>query len=403
MRVVEINTVYGVGSTGKIVKQLQSCARERGHDVIVAHRYGEQEKDRVVAVSSWLDCHVHNRLAVSTGLQGCFSTLRTHAFLRYLRHFSPDLLHLHNIHGSFINHRLLISFVKKHSIPVVWTLHDCWAFTGGCTHFEQYSCPKWKDGCFDCPYIKGNKKTLFDVSSFVWKKKKKWFEKLDQAVLVCPSHWLKNLVGQSFLREHPCMVIHNGIDLAVFSPKESHFREQHRLKNKIIVLGVAFGWGARKGLDVFVELAKRLDEQYQIILVGTDDKVDEHLPPNIISIHRTQNQQELAEIYSAADVFVNPTREENYPTVNMEALACGTPVVTFRTGGSPEMLDDTCGSVVPCDDVDALEKEIIRVCKEKPYSKEQCVRKAQEFDQSKRFKEYVELYEKISDARREER
>ena len=168
-------------------------------------------------------------------------------------------------------------------------------------------------------------------------------------------------------------MIHNGIDLGFFKPMPGIFREKYGLENKHVILGVSFGWGVRKGLDVFVELAQRLSGDYRIVLVGTDNNVDKLLPPNIISIHRTQNQQELAEIYSAADVFVNPTREENYPTVNMEALACGTPVLTFQTGGSPEMLDETCGSVVACDDVDALEREIIRICTDKPFSKESCL------------------------------
>ena len=159
------------------------------------------------------------------------------------------------------------------------------------------------------------------------------------------------------------------------------------------MLGVAFGWGKRKGLDVFIELSKRLPENYQIVLVGTDDNVDKQLPGNIISIHRTQNQKELAEIYTAADLFVNPTREENYPTVNMEAIACGTPVVTFNTGGSPEMLDSTCGSVVPKDDINTMYNEILRICKDKPYLVQDCLKKAQAFNMDDRFDEYVKLYE----------
>lgn len=160
-----------------------------------------------------------------------------------------------------------------------------------------------------------------------------------------------------------------------------------------LVLGVAFGWGKRKGLDVFIELSRRLDaEKYQIVLVGTDDKTDELLPESIFSIHRTQNQRELAEIYTAADVFVNPTREDNFPTVNMEALACGTPVLTFRSGGSPEMLDDTCGSVVDCDDVDALEREIVRICEQRPFTEAACTKHAKSFEQDKLFEEYVKLY-----------
>ena len=162
-----------------------------------------------------------------------------------------------------------------------------------------------------------------------------------------------------------------------------------------IILGVAFGWSRRKGFDVFLELANRLDERYQIVLIGTDDAIDRQLPSNIISIHRTNNQQELAEIYSAADVLVNPTREDNYPTVNMESIACGTPVLTFETGGSPEMIDEDTGTVVPCDDIDSMIREIERICKEKPYSKEDYTRKARNFDKWNKYQEYVELYETV--------
>jgi len=401
MKIVQINATCGVGSTGKIclgVSQLLAAENIENHvffsDKSSGYELGIRCSNR--RYIKWQA--LKSRLLGNYGFNSQRATKR---IISELKSIKPDIVHLHNIHGHDCHLGMLFGYFKETKTKVIWTFHDCWAFTAYCPHFTMMQCNKWQSGCASCPQSK-EFSWLWDKSEWLYQKKKLLLSDIDLTI-VTPSHWLKNLVGQSFLREHPCMVIHNGIDLAVFSPKESHFREQHQLKNKIIVLGVAFGWGARKGLDVFVELAKRLDEQYQIILVGTDDKVDEHLPPNIISIHRTQNQQELAEIYSAADVFVNPTREENYPTVNMEALACGTPVVTFRTGGSPEMLDETCGSVVPCDDVDALEKEIIRVCEEKPYSKKQCVRKAQEFDQSKRFKEYVELYEKISDARSEER
>ena len=213
--------------------------------------------------------------------------------------------------------------------------------------------------------------------------------------IVTPSQWLAGLVKESYLKDYPVRVINNGIDVDVFKPSDSNFRVQHNIPtNKFILLGISFGWGKRKGLDVFVELANRLaSNKYQIVLVGTDEKVDKLLPPNIISIHTTQNQKELAEIYTAADLFVNPTREENYPTVNMEALACGTPVLTFKTGGSPEIIDETCGSVVPCDDIDALESEIRRICETNPYSTEDCLKRAESFDMNLRFKEYVKLYE----------
>ena len=214
--------------------------------------------------------------------------------------------------------------------------------------------------------------------------------------IVTPSKWLSDLVKQSFLKDYPVKVINNGIDLSIFKPTQSDFRDHYGLVGKKIVLGVAYGWNYRKGLDVFIELQNRLPKNYQIVLVGTNKNIDGILPTNIISIHRTQSQKELAEIYSTADVFVNPTREEVFGLVNVEAIACGTPVVTFKTGGSPECIDDTCGSVVPCNDIDAMEMEIRRICEERPYSKEACIAHSKNFDMNARFQEYVDLYKEYS-------
>jgi glycosyltransferase involved in cell wall biosynthesis len=257
-------------------------------------------------------------------------------------------------------------------------------------------CEKWKTQCSHCEQRR-NHSWFLDQSRKLFDKKKELLTGLNMTI-VTPSQWLADLVKQSFLKNYQVKVINNGIDIGIFRPTESDFRKKYGIEDKKIVLGVAFDWGIRKGLDVFVELADRLSDDYQIVLVGTNDKIDTQLPHNIISIHRTQNQQELAKIYSAADVFVNPTREENYPTVNMEALACGTPVLTFKTGGSPEIIDETCGSVVDCDDVAAMENEIIRICTDKIYSEIDCLKKARGFDQNERFEEYLKLYERVISA-----
>lgn len=230
----------------------------------------------------------------------------------------------------------------------------------------------------------------------MWKLKKRWFTGIENLTLVTPSKWLAGLVKQSFLKDYPIKVINNGIDLEVFKPAESSFRWDHGIReDEFMLLGVSFGWSKRKGLDVFIQLAQRLPENYKIVLVGTDDAVDDVLPESIISIHRTEDQRELAEIYSAADLFVNPTREENYPTVNMESLACGTPVITFNTGGSPEIIDDSCGCVVDCDDVEELEKNIRRICDKRPYSSNACLVRAGNFEIYRAFDSYINLYELI--------
>lgn len=401
MKTVLINSC-NFGSTGNIMLEIAETAENGGYTAAVCYPQSRdnsrKQKEKDFIIGTRFSRNIHLMLAEITGLNGCFSYFSTLKLLKKLDKLKPDIIHLHNLHNCYINLSLLFKYIKKHNIKTVWTLHDCWAFTGHCPHFDMIGCDKWKTGCYSCPQYKEYPKSLFDNSKYMYRLKKKWFTDIKDMTIVTPSEWLASLVKESYLKDYPVKVINNGIDLNVFKPTESDFREKYALENKYIVLGVAFGWGKRKGLDVFIELAKRLDKgKYKIVLVGTDDNIDKLLPDNIISIHRTQNQTELAEIYTAADVFANPTREENYPTVNMEALACGTPVVTFNTGGSPEMLDETCGAAVAKDDNDAMYNEIIRICEAKPYSMEACIKKAKGFDKNEKFGEYIRLYEVLNE------
>ena len=396
MKIVHINAVP-YGSTGGIMFRLADIVEEKGSEALCTTGFSWTKctREDYFITSNIFEKSLHTYLARFTGMTGCFSAGATKRLLKRLNEFDPDVIHLHNLHGWFVRIPDLFRYIKKNNIPVIWTLHDCWSFTGHCPHFTMMKCDKWKSGCFACSQTREYPKSYIDQSKTMWKCKKNWFTGVQNLTIITPSQWLADLVKQSFLKDYPVKVIHNGIDLSVFRPTESGFRAKVHCEDKTILLGVAFGWGERKGLDVFIELSKRLDERFQIILVGTDEKIDKLLPKNIISIHRTQNQTELAEIYTVADLFVNPTREDNYPTVNMEAIACGTPVLTFRTGGSPEILDDTCGCVVDCDDIDALEREILRISEEKPYTQEACLARAKAFDMNDRFQEYIQLYESI--------
>ena len=274
-------------------------------------------------------------------------------------------------------------------------MHDCWAVTGLCMYFTMTGCEKWKTGCGQCPKYK-EASWFRDRSAELYEKKKQLFLN-SMMTIVTPSQWLANIMKESFLGVFPVEVIPNGIDIDIFKPRQSDFRQRYGIENhKKILLGVAFEWEKRKGLDVFEELSRRLDSSiYQIVLVGTNEEVDKQLPSNIISIHRTTDQKELAEIYSSADLFVNPTREDNYPTVNMEAIACGTPVLTFDTGGSGEMVLEHTGSVVPCDDIESLESEIIRICTTEPYSRQDCVEQAKKFSELLFTQKYMDLYSKL--------
>ena len=378
--------------------QIAAEARKQGHEVYTCcpkSRSNLKKKvDHQILIGNIFSRNLHIKLAKLTGYNGCFSILSTWNCLRKIKKISPDLIHLHNLHNCYINLPMLFKFIKKYNIRVIWTLHDCWSFTGQCPHFTLAKCEKWKIGCYECQSYREYPQSRVDKTQKMWKLKKKWFTGINNMTIVTPSQWLADLVKQSFLKDYPVQVINNGIDLETFKPISSDFRQRYNIsESQYVLLGVAFGWGKRKGLDVFVELSKRLDDkQYKIVLVGTDYSVDKMLPKNIISIHRTQNQTELAEIYSVADLFVNPTREENYPTVNMESIACGTPVLTFRTGGSSEILDDKTGYVVDADDIDDLEKQIVCICTKQVFSEDDCLERAMKFANNIKFQEYINLY-----------
>lgn len=395
MKIFEING--GVfGSTGRIMFGIAAEARKKGFEVrcsspITSTNKCSQPKEDYYKIGSDFSRKVNVLLARITGFNGCFAFFSTVSLLREMQRFAPDIVHLHTLHNSYVNIPLLFWYLKKKKIKVIWTLHDCWAFTGQCPHFVVEKCEKWVTGCKHCVKYKEYPASWFDNTRVMWKLKRKWFTQIEDLVVVTPSYWLQGLVKRSFLKEKEVHVIQNGIDLDVFKPiKTTRFSEY---RDKYIILGVAFGWGYRKGLDVFIELSKCLPDKYKIVLVGTDEIIERVIPDNIIKIRRTTNQVELAEIYSVADVFVNPTREDTFPTVNIEALACGTPIVTFQTGGSPEIPDNTCGRVVQCEDISALKHAIENVCKDEYAMRSNAIARAKTFDMRCKFREYIALYE----------
>ncbi len=394
MRVVQINIVCESGSTGRICAGISEVLNQRSVENYILYSHGNSQLPNSIKCREKY-FKLQALLSRIKGNYGFNSDKTTKKIIKQIEQIKPDIIHLHNMHGHNCNLEMLTDYFRKHKTKVIWTFHDCWTFTAYCPHYVMADCYKWKDGCHECEQIR-TFSWFFDRSAWLFQKKKEVFRGLDLTITT-PSLWLKSQVEDSFFRNYPVNVINNGVDQNIFIPTDSNFREKYGIANKKnILLGVAIQWVPRKGADVFIRLAKELDpDKYQIVLVGTDDEIDRQLPDNIISIHRTQNQAELAEIYSAADLFVNPTREEVFGLVNVEALACGTPVVTFDTGGSPECIDETCGSVVGVDDFDALKKEIIRICETKPYTKEACLRRAKQFDQNEKYKEYYELYKEL--------
>ena len=401
MKIAEINMTH-TGSTGSIMFSIADKARKEGHEVwtystnVFSYRYKKlpAAPDNHWYFGSYIENAIHYFLGRTIGYNGFFSCFSTLRLIRRLKKDGIQLVHLHNLHQYCFNLPVFFRFVKKHNIKVIWTLHDCWSFTGHCPHFDMIGCDKWKTGCYDCPIHNSYPASTADDSAHMYKLKKKWLTGIKDMVLVAPSSWLAERVKESFLLEYPVKVINNGIDLSVFKPTGSSFREKFNCQNKFIILGVASGWSDKKGLDVFIELAYKLDDDCQIVLVGTDDGIDRLLPDNIISVHRTSNRKELAGIYTVADVFVNPTREDTFPTVNIEALACGTPVVTFNVGGSSEIPDEFSGSITASNDLSSLEKEVSRIKTERPYTRGACIKRAYEFDMDRKFNEYTDLYKK---------
>ena len=343
-KIVQINIVCGVGSTGRIASELSEILNENGVENYIAYGYGKTNIKNSIKIGSKVKYYIHNILSRLTGLQGRFSYFSTKRFLKRLDSIKPDIIHLHNIHGNYINYSLLFKYIEKNNIPIIWTLHDCWSYTGKCVHYDYVKCEKWKTNCKKCNQLRNYPTSyLFDFSKSEYARKKRMFTNVKDMQIVTPSNWLAKQVEESYLSKYSIKVIHNGIDLEQFKKQNSKFRFKYNIDKKFIVLGVASDWSQRKGMDAFVELSRMLDENYKIVMVGLSKKQKEVIPKNIIKIDKTNSIQELAEIYSAADVFVNLTLEENFPTTNMESLACGTPVITYDTGGSSESLSNKCG------------------------------------------------------------
>lgn len=386
MRVLLINSVCGIRSTGRICTDLADTLIENGHECEIAYgRENVPEKYCHISyrIGNKIDVRLHALASRIFDCAGFCSQKATKKLIEEIESFKPDVIHLHNIHGYYINIDILFRFLAKTGIPVVWTLHDCWAFTGHCSYFAAVNCEQWRTGCRSC--MQKNRypaSFVFDRSKWNFERKKELFTSVENMTIVTPSRWLAGLVRESFLGKYEVKVIPNGIDLETFHPTESTFKEEFGIKHKTLVLGVASVWDERKGFKDFLKLSDMLGEDYAVVLVGVSDKQKKALPKNVIGITRTNSTEELAKIYSSADVFVNLTYEDNYPTVNLEAQACGTSVLTYRTGGSVENVPPT--SIVEQGNLDEVVKKI------KAYNKLERAFVPKKIEQ---YSKYVELYE----------
>lgn len=356
MRILMINICCGTGSTGRICTDLAARLEEAGHEVKIAYaRDGlpEWAEKYAVRIGTTADVLCHAASARLLDNAGFASRRATEKFLRWVREFDPDIIHLHNLHGYYIHVGLLFDYLKQSGKRVIWTLHDGWAFSGHSALCDLTGCTRWETGCHDCPQRNVYPQSFPDRSRQNWQKKKECFTGVPKLTIVTPSRWLADQVRRSFLGQYPVTVIPNGINTSVFRPTGSDFRKRHRLEGKRVLLGAASPFNEMKGFSDYLKLAQMLDDRYQVVLIGLTRRQISALPENILGLERTSSLQELACAYSAADLFVNLTHCDTYPGVNLEASACGTPVVTYATGGSPESAF-LCAGVVEKGDIPAM-------------------------------------------------
>jgi len=396
MKVLQINTISNSGSTGRIAENIGIVAIKAGHKSYIAASYiGPTGYSKIIKIGSAFDRYLH---AINTRLfdrHGFGSFSSTKKLIKNIEEIKPDLIHLHNLHGYYLNVKILFEYLQFTNIPVVWTFHDCWPFTGHCSYFDSVNCYRWQTECHHCPNKHGYPASwLIDNSRKNFRQKRELFTGLKKMVLVAPCRWMEGHLRNSFLSGYEIRVIYNGVDIEKFRPVVSEEVCNKYGLNKKYILGVASIWNKRKGLEDFIRLRKLLDKDIDIVLAGLNRRQCKSLPEGIKGIIRTENVDELAALYSGAEAFVNPTYVDNFPSVNLEALACGTPVITYNTGGSPEAIDEKTGILVHKGDVYGLVKAINKVINDskKNYSSECRYRAERLFNKSNLSKLYFSLY-----------
>jgi putative colanic acid biosynthesis glycosyltransferase len=400
MKILQINSSVNSGSTGRIAEQIGSQIIKKGHESFIAYGRGNRpSSSKLIKIGNFKDVLIHGIYSLFFDKHGFGSIQSTKKLLKQIDEIKPDVIGLHNVHGYYLNIELLFNYIKLKNIPLVWTFHDCWPITGHCAYFDSISCEKWKTGCTNCELKnKYPKSILIDNSRHNYLKKKSLFNQVSHVTIVTPSIWLKNIIKDSFLK-HAVVHIPNGVDLNVFKPviDLKEIKDKYNIGSKKVVLGVASVWDERKGLNDFIKLKLVSDRDIKIILVGLNKAQIKNLPANIIGIERTESITELAALYSLADVFVNPTYVDNFPTTNIESLACGTPIITYKTGGSPEAIDKFTGVIVEKGNLSSLENAISHVLTlGKEYYSKACRERAEKFyDKDDKYDDYFNLYETI--------
>ena len=403
MKLLQINSVANSGSTGRIAEDIGILSQANGWESYIAYaRTNNNSKNKVIRIGNDFDIKLHGLLTrvFDNHSFGYSSKKATKEFIKEIDEIRPDIIHLHNIHGYYINSKVLFEYLSKLNIPIVWTFHDCWSFTGHCAHFDYIGCKKWKTGCYSCPLKKSYPASyVFDRSKENYKEKKQLFNSIKNLTIVPVSNWLGDLVKESYLSSNNLKIIHNGIDINTFKPNSNikETKEKFGLKDEFIILGLSSVWNKSKGLDDFIKLSTKVDAKVKLILVGLNKQQVDNLPNNIIGIQRTENINQLVDIYSMSDLFLNLTYNDTFPTTNLEALACGTPILTYKTGGSVEAVSSDTGFIVEKEDLDSVIKVINEVrSKGKEFYSDKCRERAVScFNKDDRFMDYIDLYRSL--------
>lgn len=387
------------------MQEIGDCVMAAGWDSYVAYSRGRDGlrlcTSHIVPVGNKLDVAIHGLETRFLDRHGLSSAAATRAFVHRLEQLQPDIVHIHNIHGYFLNYPMLFRYLRESGVPVIWTVHDCWLYTGHCYHYMYAGCERWQTECHNCP-----QRTLFPKSWMIdrshrnYEDKRRAFTSLppEQLTLVPVSEWMEGELRKSFFKDYPMRVIHNGIDLQTFRPQPTaEVVNRYGLEGRSIILGLASIWSKEKGWDDLMALSTKLRSDEVLVMVGVTPAQQRILPEGVVGIRRTENVAQLAALYAAATAFVNPTWQDNYPTVNLEAIACGTPVVTYRTGGSTESVTPATGRVVEQGDVDGLLSAVreIRALGRNHFLLP-CRQFAEShFEKTERYADYVRLYNEL--------
>lgn len=399
MKIFELNTFCGTGSTGRIALDIAQFASAQGAEAMIGFGAGDispEAETYALRIGSPVSRKWHGALRKLLDAEGYGSVLATKRLIDFLTVYRPDVIHLHNLHGCYLNHSLLFRYLKRAGVPVLWTLHDCWPFTGHCAYFDYVGCEKWRTRCHHCPQQAAYPACIgLDGSRRNFQHRRKLFNEIPNLTLVTPCRWLKDTVAASFLHEISCRVVYNGVNRDVFKPTPSDKRQTFSIQQRYLVLAVASEWEERKGLRYLLEAAERLGSEYRVAVLGLTEEQRLALPAPVLGLPKTTSVTELAAWYCAADCLANPTMEDNMPMVNLEALACGTPVVVFATGGCPEAVDDSCGAVVPKGDAMALADAIQKIAPQKTALQTACLQRAKAFDSQRSTAAYWSLYQEV--------